>query len=424
MQRIHSSFPTGNNLSSLSILLQTTRGFSCTDARDHVLSLLGLASDRNAFRQLRPDYTSPAGATHHMYALCCVKEKKNLSFLSLGCEYGSNPEITSPEITSPKMPSWVPDLARPTNDASFARELLWFRATCICHARGPQSAPPELPKTLSDEDTALAGITRVFHEVNERLRDFKANREPFPVTENLACQAPLQASLSGDDRVLTLRGAFLDRIAAVGSPFIEFVWIDAFRHDFPKRAKEFLALGPSRAAAPTIINRFQWYAVADWLRECQDLASDRGNGRLSAARLEQLCRTLLWDIPAPDGRKSLSVDRCAMFAQYMLATEKRVLHEREQWWMDKFRALDAKFTSEVGVVFMGRRFCVTERGHIGSVPAGAEAGDKICLFYGGSMPYVIRPCGSGQHSFIGDCYLHSFMMGEGMDRESEDFPLV
>jgi hypothetical protein len=88
--------------------------------------------------------------------------------------------------------------------------------------------------------------------------------------------------------------------------------------------------------------------------------------------------------------------------------------------------MEDKCLNSMATVCFGRRFCATANGHLGSVPGAARAGDKICLFYGGSMAYVIRPCGGGQHRFVGDCYLHGFMRGEGMalDIEPEDFALI
>jgi hypothetical protein len=144
---------------------------------------------------------------------------------------------------------------------------------------------------------------------------YSRNRDTFPVTENLACQAPLQASFSDDERILTLRGILLDEISAASSIFRLFGLTDGFCSDFTKQFKELLIMGDSGLLDVTTATRFYCHAIADWLKECQAIASDKGEGRLSAAWLEQLCRTLLWDFPSPDGRKQLSIDRCVLFAQ-------------------------------------------------------------------------------------------------------------
>ena len=422
VQRIHSSFP-DNKYSSLAVLLQIARDFLCTDPHDHVFALLGLASDRDAFRRLRPDYASPAGVTFRRYAICCVSDMKNLSLSGAWVsEYGRDPD----------MPSWVPDLGKPSDDRSYARELLWFRATCICRDKRTQSGPSVLPETPSDETGMVAGVHKMLETLNQSLANIRAlnrswaNIRENRVTESLACQAELRASISNDERILTVRGVVLDTIGTVSSPFQGFLWIDSFYDEVAKQVLEAVDITPSGTLPPSIA-RFQWHAMADWLRECQTIASDKGGGRLSAARLVQLSRTLLWNIAVPDGRKTLSLDRCVLFARFILMAGKRALHEHDPEWLKRFKSLADKFAGEMATMWQGRGFCATVNGrHLGSVLGEARAGDKICLFYGGSLPYVIRACGDGQSRFIGDCYLHGFMLGEGMalDTEPEDFPLI
>jgi hypothetical protein len=60
------------------------------------------------------------------------------------------------------------------------------------------------------------------------------------------------------------------------------------------------------------------------------------------------------------------------------------------------------------------------------MPKNAELGDVICLLYGGTVPYVVRPRSDGQFDFVGDCYVHGLMYGEGMDMdgfETREFAL-
>ena len=42
----------------------------------------------------------------------------------------------------------------------------------------------------------------------------------------------------------------------------------------------------------------------------------------------------------------------------------------------------------------------------------AESRDEVCIFYGGSVPFVLRLVGQGQYGVVGDGYLHGFMEGE------------
>jgi hypothetical protein len=78
----------------------------------------------------------------------------------------------------------------------------------------------------------------------------------------------------------------------------------------------------------------------------------------------------------------------------------------------------------------GRRFMWTEDGKMGLVPAAAEVNDKICVFFGGQVLYIIREVDEGKHEFIGECYVHGLMDGEALDplgcyeERAEDFVLI
>jgi hypothetical protein len=76
----------------------------------------------------------------------------------------------------------------------------------------------------------------------------------------------------------------------------------------------------------------------------------------------------------------------------------------------------------------GRKFCVTNKGHMGRVPYGSSIGDKVCIFFGGCVPFVLRECGDGTFRLVGECYIYGIMDGEAMKREdianlSRDFDI-
>lgn len=69
-------------------------------------------------------------------------------------------------------------------------------------------------------------------------------------------------------------------------------------------------------------------------------------------------------------------------------------------------------------------FCETEKGRFGQVLESVEVGDMVCILYGGELPYIIRPLEDGKYMFVGSCYMHGLMDGEGceMDEvEDEEF---
>lgn len=63
--------------------------------------------------------------------------------------------------------------------------------------------------------------------------------------------------------------------------------------------------------------------------------------------------------------------------------------------------------------FTGRKYFRSRTGYIGLVPDATQEGDKICVFFGGDTPSVIRPSGD-KYLLIGACYVHGIMKGEAM----------
>jgi hypothetical protein len=127
----------------------------------------------------------------------------------------------------------------------------------------------------------------------------------------------------------------------------------------------------------------------------------------------QVCRTLIWGERAENGEPAQQL--------YMLYHAAKAFQERGDFRdfsaaMSKLQRIDQLFTYWAG----DRRFGVTRNGHLGSFPAVAKPGDKTCVFYGGRVLYVIRPCGDSSYTYVGDCYMDGFMDGEAV--QSDDLP--
>ncbi|KAI8942843.1 hypothetical protein NX059_000883 [Plenodomus lindquistii] len=67
--------------------------------------------------------------------------------------------------------------------------------------------------------------------------------------------------------------------------------------------------------------------------------------------------------------------------------------------------------TDIGDATFGRRFCTTDCGYMGLAPAAAQVGDKVCVFFGGQVLYVIRDRADGRFEFVGECYVHGMMDG-------------
>ena len=75
-----------------------------------------------------------------------------------------------------------------------------------------------------------------------------------------------------------------------------------------------------------------------------------------------------------------------------------------------------------------RKFCTTSKGYMGLFPRGTQAGDRICVFLGGPVLFVLRPHKpSKSYQLIGECYVHGIMDGEILEVpgiESEEITII
>jgi hypothetical protein len=82
------------------------------------------------------------------------------------------------------------------------------------------------------------------------------------------------------------------------------------------------------------------------------------------------------------------------------------------WFQEMERALPEQpkgnFPSLVKFYTMGRKIFRTNEGLIGLGPCILKPGDMVCVFYNGSVPYMLRPVQDG-FRFLGECYLHGVM---------------
>ena len=73
------------------------------------------------------------------------------------------------------------------------------------------------------------------------------------------------------------------------------------------------------------------------------------------------------------------------------------------------------FQMQAEAACIGRSFAVTRNGHIALVPPLARAGDAVAVFFGATVPYVLRQVQRG-FLLVGDAYIHGAMYGEAIPR--------
>jgi hypothetical protein len=68
---------------------------------------------------------------------------------------------------------------------------------------------------------------------------------------------------------------------------------------------------------------------------------------------------------------------------------------------------------------MGWKYCLTENGRVGQIPAESRPGDKVCVFPGIQTPFMIRDheTDGGSFRLIGECFICGLMYGEVLNHK-------
>ncbi|KAF2111920.1 heterokaryon incompatibility protein-domain-containing protein [Lophiotrema nucula] len=61
-----------------------------------------------------------------------------------------------------------------------------------------------------------------------------------------------------------------------------------------------------------------------------------------------------------------------------------------------------------------RRFFRTAEGMVGLGPGKMEEGDVLCLLFGATVPYILRPVEDGRYRLVGPCYVHDLLDDDGV----------
>ena len=95
----------------------------------------------------------------------------------------------------------------------------------------------------------------------------------------------------------------------------------------------------------------------------------------------------------------------ATLKQIIANGERELAKEAEDWYVGIIRRLHT------------RRPFISMSGFVGLAPTRLQKGDVICIFLGGSLPYIVRRQNRG-YTLIGEAYVHGIMYGEWMTDHS------
>lgn len=396
-------------------LLFLTRGFQATDPRDKLFALIGLAGDvLSSDWEITPNYDLSVVEVYHRFALWHLTRKRQFEVFS----FGRNQNVPlSSQLEA--LPSWVPDLTRP--DFSTPLPKLEYLSTNYIDVRYDVLKEFELRKKYFHE-----GI-KIYHA------DLKY---PWWALGRYSDFRPAQIAFSDGAAVIHVVGTKIGSLKALGTPFSQENAADVSRI-LQKTAKE-ADTGDLRFSS-NVLNTYEWLSET-WALVGENTLGDK-YARLTRNTIDGVWRAMTCCM-TPTGEN-------AQFTIYSRAAQ--TLYEN---FLDRAQRLEARteengstptkgasvnadmentdfstisFTEDelhklllihISVIkwHQGRRFAITDSGDFAAVPKAARGGDVVCIFNGGRVPYVLRPCKNGRYTLVGECYVDGMMRGEVRDR--------
>jgi hypothetical protein len=329
-------------------------GFSCTDPRDHIIALLGLATDiPRDEAAILADYSVSAEEICARLAILMIFQHGSLDILSL---HNSIP-------VESRVPSWVPPFSNL-----------------------PYEGPSTMLQTIT---TPLASkSTNVFPELSE------------------------------DGALLSLRGRIVDKITTAGSvspfrsishweqqgegngTFLEILgdWLVECE-EIAKKAKP--SVKASSEKNQGILDEDLGIGNLTLEPGLDITARESGLDEFKRAIALDTGETLTQDF----------VDEYFTLLKYVQNLEETLDNIMSA---DEFFTLANRHDTRLKLLGF-RRFCSTEKERIGWMAMHVEVGDLVCVFDGGDMAYVIRPSDEGRYKIVGDCFVRGIMNGETLD---------
>ncbi|KAI0002681.1 heterokaryon incompatibility protein-domain-containing protein [Xylariaceae sp. FL0662B] len=380
---------------SLLELLFLTRNFQATDPRDKLFALVGLANDVHSIDwEVLPNYSLAASEVYHRFALWYITRRRNVEMFSFGVNRDA-PPIVGLET----LPSWVPDLTRPDMARPFPK-LHYLSAEYI-------DIRYDLAKEVEDRLMTLATGTQTFHA--DLLPD-----SWHPLTRRTKF-TPAHIAFSDGGAVIHVLGTQVGKIKSMGRPLENFKnstntnvditnstleWTnDCWRVIVENSGeKHYDALGAETFEAA-------WQTMV-----CE--MTDKGN-RPWKGRYREAFRHLFERFQMLEGQQATSRLPVQVHEGGPLVNSGEKISAMARKASLKQDNIVSEVISSENEWYRSRCFGVVDSGHFAAVPKRAREGDVICLFDGGRVPYVLRPCDNGYFELVGECYVHGLMHGEG-----------
>ncbi|KAL7924575.1 heterokaryon incompatibility domain-containing protein [Trichoderma austrokoningii] len=345
-------------------LLRKVMSLNATEAHDKIYSILGLLTDEESLQlNIVPDYTLSVAECYQKTALLIISQMKNLDILLTDRNFNTTLDIPSwvtdwTSLPDPSPASLDPHSQDLTGEEDGKRPFSASLSTTWTPIAGPDAKTLRLSGYDFDEIIALEDILTV----------------PAVDHTDIAGMGTSVSNLTGFMKKLFLGlGSYFDILVK---------W-------------ETLAMSKKYSKYPTGEDMETVFA----LTMC--------TGSIDSPELA-LQRFQKWRKTLRGPRKVAFLKNLGInggFYKTMVAA---------LGIGSGFSVVDDRVYATATETTLWRRLARTKKGYLAVVPSQAIVGDHVALYKGGRMPLIVRRLGEGdKREFIGSCYVHGIMYGEG-----------
>lgn len=354
---------------SMLFLLTSTSQFECLDPLDRYFALHSLSAEsREAGWPLEPDYSLTPQDISFRFGKWNLVTKRDPSILAL---------VETDALPTSRTPSWVPSF---DTHGSFIGGDLGEKNHWQC------SGDSNLDAQVSDTELTL--------RIRGRTIDFVARVEAE------------DSAVEHQARELWSSIPALQRLSSSIQQVLNNVQAQLSMPTLPLQSREDSPL--IQLLQPAIRFRGMLLDLVEKVHEYHTEISTR----MHVALLDTLTFDIFDPKLKPDSECSNTFKE--VLREILQGRPRPGAELQELMQNPKFRALYE------GLVDTSRRYCATKKDMIAVVPKVSDVGDKICLFYGCPLPYVIHLEKDGTYRLVGPCYLHGMMQGEAMQMPNVD----
>lgn len=379
-------------------LMERFRGFECTDPRDKVYALLGLASVDKNMPLPKPDYSKSVSEVYCTTAKAIIQYTRDLTVLCLAKSYQGVLEHRG-------LPFWCPDWTRKPDQTP----LIHDDASRHTFTASGETLPQGIELNF-DEDSQATTVRRLrrsgqlyWHLIPSGSRGLTHGTVCHPEMDI----KPLHAT--GNHDTLTLKGFGLAEVKVVGKRITE----ARFKNGDWKK---------------TVV---QWESLLDHLMVSGLHADTESTHMAQEIKIKSFLRTLYRGfirvrVATPPGTVTDWLD---IYYQHYLIWSGRLQPSEVRNPLSLDPAVTYLFDHQLIQCLKAWTFALSWDGRMLLVPEDAQEKDCVVILFGADVPLLLRPSFVIQstekifYQHIGTVYSSGLMSGEALDiAENEGLP--